>query len=76
MGWRTSDEIRFINGLGQHTNPKRVVPVEEKLEYLYRYKNAMRLRVRWDGINVAEIRDYVDNRLAYYEKVVKSQKET
>jgi len=74
MTWSTKDEIRFINGLGSHANPKRVIPPEEKLEYLKRYRRGIELRRVWTGINSTEVKQYTDQRIAYYEALV-AQKE-
>ena len=68
--WRTADEIKFINGLGQHCDPKRVVPYEEKLEYLRRYLRGCQRRVLWAGINRTTVTEYAEERIRYYEDLI------
>lgn len=68
--WSTGDEIRFINGLGQHRNPAALVPFEEKLEYLKRFRDGIRLRARWENIDPVTIHEYVDSRILYYEDLI------
>jgi hypothetical protein len=68
--WSTTDEIRFINGLGQHCNPVAVVPYEEKLEFLKRYREGINLRCRWGNIEPETIFEYVENRIAYYRDLI------
>lgn len=69
MPWSTNDEIRFINGLGQHLNPGAVVPPEVRLEYLRRYQKAIQLRSNWGSINSESIRQYIAIRVVYYEQI-------
>lgn len=70
--WSTQDEVRFINGIGNHRSPRALVPPEEKLEYLKRYKEGLDLRVVWGHINQQEVRRYVDSRISYYEKLIQN----
>jgi len=71
--WGTSDEIRFINGLGNHRNPKTVVPPEEKLEFLKRYLEGIELRVVWGHIDSTAVRKYVESRIGYYTNLIQNK---
>jgi hypothetical protein len=68
--WSTTDECRFINGLGQHRNPAAVVPFEEKLEFLRRYRQGIELRVVWKNIDSRTVFEYVDKKIRYYEDLI------
>jgi len=76
MSWSTTDEIRFINGLGQHRNPSAVISFEEKLEHLIRYLEGMEHRVVWGSINSNEVRAYALSRIEYYQKLIARQPKT
>jgi hypothetical protein len=71
--WGTTDEIKFINGLGNHRSPRAVVPYEEKLEYLMRYLEGNALRVRWGPIDSATVRMYAESRVEYYESLIQKK---
>ncbi|KKQ82865.1 MAG: hypothetical protein UT07_C0016G0004 [Parcubacteria group bacterium GW2011_GWB1_38_8] len=53
--WSTVDEIKYLEGLGTHRqgSPETVekVPRELRLELLLNYRQSMRLRANWAGID-------------------------
>jgi hypothetical protein len=53
--WGTTRECKFLNTLGSHS----ALHGMSRAELLCRYGEAMELRVRWDGINPAQVRRYL-----------------
>lgn len=47
-GWRTRDELHFINHLGQWTFG---VFLGQRVELLRRYRTGLELRADWSGLN-------------------------
>ena len=74
-GWSTSDEIKFLAGLGTHSQntPEKVedVPREERLRLLKNYKQSIPLRQRWGPLNPEIIEKAVNSMIARLEPVVR-----
>lgn len=71
--WSTTDEIRFINGLGHHRDRRTVPSFEKKLTLLRGYLQGCQLRTKWVGLNREEIVAYVENRIDYYSRANRKQ---
>ena len=49
-GWTEAEEIEFISGIGTFSKLKL-----SRTELLRRYRQALRLRVNWDGIDKGRV---------------------
>ena len=72
--WTTADEIRFLNGLGQHSgSKKKVLLVSERIELLKKYLEGNTLRSIWGDIDPKEVRRYAENLIRNYESLSKKK---
>jgi hypothetical protein len=67
--WSTTDEIRFINGLGHHRDRRNLPSIEKKLALLHGYLEGCKLRSDWTGLDREEITRYAEHRLDYYSRL-------
>lgn len=65
--WSTTDEIKFVEGLGSWAPKNKVTLVSEKIALLKSYLAAMPLRAKWGEINPVLVGHRIRNLISSYE---------
>jgi len=64
--WRTSDELRFLDRIGEHRNGHANIRTDEKIRRLEQYLESMKLRVVWRNLEPDVIRLHAEKLIASY----------